>query len=96
MQKELKQGGVLVEMAALAHTNWAGQAANITNKADFPVLQDTAVVGAWDQMATPGKEYIWVFDKQGVVVSFFKPWELNLADAASYAKLKKVLVGLAK
>ena len=96
MQKELKQSGVAVEMAALAHANWAAQASNITNKADFPVLRETAAVGAWDKMATPGKEYIWVFDKQGVVVSFFKPWQLNLGDAASYAKLKKLLVGLAK
>jgi len=96
MQKELATTGVKVSVAALAHATWATQAAKIYNKGDFAMLQDTAAVGAWKKMATPSKEYIWVFDKSGVVVSFFKPWSLSLGDATSYAKLKKLLTGLAK
>ena len=96
MQKELATSGVKVSVAALGHANWAGQASNVYKKGDFAMLQDTAAVGAWKKMATPGKEYIWVFDKQGVVVSFFKPWSLYLGDATSYAKLKKLLISLAK
>ncbi|MCO4764178.1 MAG: hypothetical protein KC502_21885 [Myxococcales bacterium] len=83
-------------MAALAHANWASSVGNIASKADFPVLQDSNAAGVWTKMATPGKEYVWVFDDKGVVVSFFKPWQMSLSNAVHYGDLKKVLIGLAK
>ncbi len=96
MQKELSKNNVSVAMTALAHTNWASSVSNIHSKCDFAVLQDSSAVDAWGKMKTPGKEYLWVFDKQGVVVAFFKPWEISLGNSSNYSKLKNLLTTLAK
>ncbi len=86
--------GVDVAMFALNDKVYANQMA-VSSACDFPVLNDTAQAGAFGLLGVPGKEYVYVWDKAGVLVSYFKPWEIGLSNAQNVETLRALLTKLA-
>ncbi len=95
MKDKLSGQGIDVAFFALNDKAYASQNA-VSNACKFPVLTDTAAAGVHALLAVPGKEYVYVWDKQAKLVSFFAPWEIGLSNGANVAKLEALLTALAK
>ncbi len=95
MKDKLSGLGIDVAFFALNDKNYASQNA-VSKACKFPVLTDTSTAGVFKLLAVPGKEYVYVWDKQGALVSFFAPWEIGLSSGANVAKLEALLTALSK
>ena len=94
LHNQLKQQGVDVAMFALNNKVYATQYA-VSGACDFPVLNDTAAAGVYGLLAVPAKQYVYVWDAQGKLVSYFVPWEFSMSDDANVAKVGALLKALA-
>ncbi len=61
------------------------------------MLKDTKADGAWNACGFSAREQWIVYDKQGKVHQFYKPWgspDLNINNSAGQKKLSDLLVSL--
>lgn len=99
MNKDLQNSGKKLQIAVLNHYAYKSSYSNQTKRGDFPAWQDTQAKNVWDAMKG-GKEYWYVYNKQGQLSAWFLPWgaqSLNIAQGpggADYEKLKKLLLDL--
>ena len=95
MKDKLSGNGIDVAFFALSDKAYPKQNA-VSAACKFPVLTDTSAADVSSLLAVPGKEYVYVWDKQAKLVSFFAPWEIGLSNGANVAKLEALLTSLAK
>jgi hypothetical protein len=99
MRVELERAG---QPVALVGINMIGAEANqvdLTARCNFPLLQDLALVGAWDRMGGSKDDFL-VYDRQGRLFAYLPNLggaTTNLSLPEGYANVKRaVLAALAR
>lgn len=68
----------------------------VSQATSLPVLNDTKAAQTYGLLGVPDKDYVYIWDKQGLLASYFAPWQITLTNPANVTKLKELLGELGK
>ena len=70
---------------------------NVVSQAcSLPVLTDTQQANVYGLLGVQNKDYVYVWDKQGLLASYFAPWQMTMTNPDHQAYLVDLLTALAK
>jgi hypothetical protein len=95
MRQELAALGLKVSLFGLNEKMFANET-TVSKACDFPILNDTATANVYGLLNVPNKDFVYIWNKQGDLVSLYPPWQITLTKPLNYDKLKNLLADLAK
>ena len=95
MKDELEAEGTPINVVVINKIGAESTQLALTTSTSYPVFQDVASVGAWDQH-DGGKDDIYVYDGNGRLSSYLPmggPVSISLSSSTGYGNVKNAILG---